>query len=206
MTDENNNNEDSAWASVVVPLSKADMLKLSHDPVRLLRINPMLYYSKLQQTGENQFVMQARNTSQEEDFEVDTGFSAELLEDGVRLVYDRGLKSSTVVRVEDDEQGTKITITEDYSGSSKAEREQRLHEVDKSLLAWARAIQEYAIGWKRWSWCAPWRWYIRKVWHGMNPSARRISYMLIWITFAEIVAFFMIFIIFWFEYDKYFGN
>lgn len=206
MTDDNNNSEDSAWASVVVPLSKADMLKLSHDPVRLLRINPMLYYSNLQQTGEGQFVMQARNTSQEEDFEVDTGFSAELLEDGVRLVYDKGLKTATVVKVEDDEQGAKITITEDYSGSSKAEREQRLNEVDKSLLAWARAIQEYAIGWKKWAWCKPWRWYIQRIWHGMNPSARRISYMLIWVTFAEIVAFFMIFIIFWFEYDKYFGN
>lgn len=201
---ENNNQEDQAWASVIVPLSQQYMLSLIQDVIRLLRINPMIYYSSFKKTGEHQYRMQGRNTSQVEDFDFDIGFTAELLSDGVRLVYEDALKTSTTVKIEADELGSKITITDDYSGSAKEDRQKRLDEVDKSLLAWLHAIQEYAIGWKKWSWCAPWRWYMRKVWNGMNPSARRISYMLMWVTLAEIIGFLLVFTIFWFEYDKYF--
>ena len=82
--------------------------------------------------------------------------------------------------------GSNLTIIDSYDTLTTAERMQRLNEVDKSLVKWAEDIQQYLIQWNRWSKFTPWRWYMKYIWQPMKPSARRITYMLLWISLAEI--------------------
>ena len=63
------------------------------------------------------------------------------------------------------------------------ERRARAGEIDLSLNAWGRALHSYFGAWARWRWLGPWRWYMRRVWQPMKPSARRIVWM-IWVISA----------------------
>lgn len=198
---------DQAWASVIIPLPPEALLRFcQEDVVRLFKINPMLYFSRCRRQKDGSWQLRGRNISQQPAFEFDLRASSEALADGVLIRYQGGIKATTRFTVEPDEQGARLTITDDYSGLDPAERETRLGEVDRSLPVWAQSLHDYLRRWRRWSWCAPWRWYMRGVWQAMNPSGRRISYMLMWITAAEIIAFLLIFTIFWFEFDKYFPS
>ena len=47
------------------------------------------------------------------------------------------------VAVEPAGAASRLTITDDYAGLPPAEREERLHEVDRSLTAWGWALHEY---------------------------------------------------------------
>ena len=57
-------------------------------------------------------------------------------------------------------------------------------------------MQQYLVRWHRWSRIAPWRWYMQHIWLPMKPAARRITYMLLWITLAEIALILLIAIIY----------
>jgi hypothetical protein len=108
--------------------------------------------------------------------------------------YSAGVKLRTLFLVEPappttDRKGARslLVVVDDYGRYPEAERKARLHEVDKSLLAWAEALRVYFIRQKRWAWLPGWRGYIRRVWIKMNPSARRIVW---WIYIISVVEFF----------------
>lgn len=195
--------EDSAWASINVSLTAHQCLSLFRHNVELLfRINPLYEVEEWVAKDSDHYYFTGRNLSNNK--EIATDLTVTDTEQGIKIEYTGQLKANTLFTVEDIPEGAKITLTESYIPIALEEREARLDEVDKSLVQWARYLQEYLVMWKRWSWCAPWRWYMQRVWSRMKPSARRITYMLLWITFAEIIAFLMVFTIFWFEMDKYF--
>jgi hypothetical protein len=83
--------------------------------------------------------------------------------------------------------GSLLVVTDVYEGGTAAERRARGGEVDLSLNAWGRALHDYLRLWSRWSWLGPWRWYMRRAWQPMTPSARRIVWM-IWVVSAFEVA------------------
>jgi hypothetical protein len=195
--------EDGAWASVNVPLTAHQCLVLFRNNIELLfRINPLYEVEECVAKEGDHYRFTGRNLSNDQ--EIATDLAVTEIEQGIKIEYTDQLKESTLFTVEDIPEGAKITLTESYAPITLEERKARLDEVDKSLVPWARYLQEYLVMWNRWSWCAPWRWYMQKVWASMKPSARRITYMLLWITFAEIIAFLMVFTIFWFEMDEYF--
>lgn len=177
---------DSAWASVMTPLSADELIEFCADTERLFRINPMLIFSQWEKTSENSFLFSGQNISQEEPFDFEFGLTVSRLDDGFRIDYDKGIKSRTVVKIETAEQGSKLTITDHYDRLSASERESHLHEVDQSITVWAEYLQKFCISWNSWSKFALWRWYMRRVWQPMKPSARRITYMIWWITVIEI--------------------
>jgi hypothetical protein len=124
-------------------------------------------------------------------------------ETGVVVTYSDGLKRSTALAVEPaDRGGSRLRITDDYSGWSEAERQARLAEVDRSLPQWGRDLYLYFRRWHRWSWLAPWRWYMTRVWIRMKPSARRITRWVLWITLAEFAAFLVVFAVFVLERSR----
>ena len=181
-----NAENDSAWASVITPLSVDALMDFCADTERLFRINPMLVFTQWEKTSENHYTFSGQNSSQEKAFDFEFGLSVSKLDDGYRFDYDKGVKSSTVIKIEADEQGSKLTITDRYDRLPASERESLLHEVDQSLVIWAEYLQKFCISWKSWSKFALWRWYMRRIWQPMKPTARRITYMLLWITFLEI--------------------
>jgi len=180
------NEDDAVWASVITPLSVDALMEFCADTERLFRINPMLVFTNWEKTSENSYSFSGVNSSQEVAFEFEFGLTVSKLDDGYRIDYDKGIKSSTELKIESAEHGSKLTITDRYDRFSASERKLHLHEVDQSITIWAEYLQKFCISWNSWSKFALWRWYMRRIWQPMKPSARRITYMLLWITVIEI--------------------
>lgn len=178
--------EDAAWASINTPLSVAELTAFCRDIERLYRINPMLEFQYFKALEQQRYACTGRNISQETPFEFDYTFTVKELPDGLQVDYDQGIRSRTLFRIEPASQGSKLTITDYYERLSAEERQQHLHEVDKSLVVWANYLQRFLITWSRWSRLSPWRWYMRRIWQPMKPTARRITYALLWISVVEI--------------------
>ncbi|MDX5152203.1 MAG: hypothetical protein R3188_06980 [Acidiferrobacterales bacterium] len=178
--------EDAAWAAVNTPLSVDELKTFCLDVERLFRINPMLEFKSFKSLDDNRYTMVGKNISREGSFGFDVGFKVTELDNGLRIDYDNGIKSSTVVSVEEAPTGSKLTITDYYEGLPVKDRENHLHQVDRSLVRWAEYLQQFLVTWKRWRGWSLWRWYMRRVWQPMKPMGRRITYILLWISAAEI--------------------
>ena len=178
--------DDAAWVSFKTPLKSSDLIAFCQDIYRLLRINPYLEFINWQQLTNNLYQLEALNISNKPAISLNLNIEVEPLDDGVRLKYNHGIKASTLFRVTQETDGSNLTIIDSYDTLTTDERMQRLDEVDKSLVKWAEDIQQYLIRWNRWSRFTPWRWYMKYIWQPMKPSARRITYMLLWISLAEI--------------------
>ena len=177
---------DVAWASFRTPLDKSSLLDFCQDIERLLRINPYLEFGKWESCGGGCYRFHGRNLSQDPPFDFDLKLQVVAQPDGLQIRYQGGLKSSTTFSVTDTAEGSELTITDDYGALAEQERKARLHEVDKSLVKWSEDLQAYLVSWKRWGWFAPWRFYMRRIWQPMKPAARRITYILLWISLVEI--------------------
>lgn len=177
--------EDAAWVSVETGLREAVLRAMAGDVERMLRINPLLDEIRVEWDAVDKGRLKLRNLANERD--VDVAISVTRTTDRVDLVYAGGLKSRTSFRVEPGDAGARLVVTDVYGGAStREEREARLGEVDTSLNAWGRALAEHFHQWQRWSWLPPWRWYMRRVWLPMRPSARRIVFMILAISLFEI--------------------
>jgi len=194
--------EDKAWASFNTTLSVDALMKFCSDIERLFRINPMLEFKQWQRISKNRVHLQCVNISQETPINVDVELTIHEVDDGFELEYSNGIKSNTYFKIEPIEQGSKLTITDNYRELSESERQGKLTEVDKSLIIWANYLQRYLTMWQRWSRYGIWRWYIRRVWQPMKPSGRRITYMLLWITAFEIALISLGFAIYYFEFSQ----
>jgi len=179
--------ENSAWAEFITPLDTNELKSFCRDDVeRLFRINPYLEFNKWEKTADNLFHVTGKNISQQEPFEFDYEITVAETERGLLVTYKNDLKLSTTFKVEPAEQGSKLTIIDEYTNLSEEEATARSKEIDQSLTTWAKYLQRYILTWKKWSWLSPWRWYMRHAWQPMKPMSRRITYMLIWITLFEI--------------------
>jgi hypothetical protein len=192
--------EDAAWASFKTPLNETELREFCNDIERLYRINPYLEFSQWRSIDPQQYHFSGKNISQEPPFEFELDLRVEHVEDGIRVHYAQGLKSSTTFKIEAAPEGSQLTIIEDYSQLPEEEREARLHEVDRSLVKWANDIQAYLVTWNNWSRFGLWRWYMRRIWQPLKPMARRIVYILLWITVVEIALILLGAAIFWVEY------
>lgn len=179
--------ENSAWAEFHTPYSVEQLRAFcTADVERLFRINPYLEFNKWEKIGDNRFHVSGKNISQATPFEFDLELTVGETAEGLRVAYQDGLKKSTLFRIEPDVKGSKMTIIDEYIALSEEQAAARAGEVDHSLTTWAEYLLRYIVTWKQWSWLAPWRWYMRRVWQPMKPMSRRITYMLIWITVFEI--------------------
>lgn len=178
--------EDAAWATITTPLKIDELKTFCENIERLFRINPMLEFIQWKNLSDNHYRMTVKNISQETPFELETELKVENQDNNITIHYSNGLKKMTVLKFEPCAQGSRLTIIDDYTGSGEAERQSRLNEVDKSLTNWVDYLQRFIILWQRWSRFVLWRWYMRRIWQPMKPMARRITYMLLWITAAEI--------------------
>ena len=205
MSDTDGDDErDAAWVTIETPFGNSALLSFLDDVERLYRINPMLVFERWEQTGDCAFRMAAKNLSNGK--RLDTGLEAEFTDDGVIVRYDSGIRSSTSFRVEGGNTGeARLIVTDDYSGTPRSERDARIDEVDRSLVQWGNALYRYLRQWKRWSWVPGWRFYMRRVWQPMRPMARRITFILLVLTLAEIILFGVVFAVFRLELDKYIG-
>lgn len=194
--------DDAAWASIATPLSVPVLKEFCADTERLFRINPMLEFSSWESMGNNRYQFAGKNISQETPFDFEFEITVTELGDGFRFDYDQGIKSSTILKIEEDPNGSKLTITDYYDRIPVNEREAHMNEVDKSIVIWAQYLQKFLVMWKSWSKFRLWRWYMKRIWEPMKPNARRITYMLLWITVIEIALIILAAGIFFVEFDR----
>ena len=190
---------DASWVSVDTPLSLPALREFCMDIERLFRINPYLEFQRWQRTGADSVHASFRNLSNQQMVELDLRIEREA-EDAFTLIYRAGIKARTRFVLEAAGAGSRLTITDDYAGLPPVEREHRLHEVDKSLTAWGWALHEYLRREQCWGGYAAWRWYMRRLWLPMTPRARRITYMLVLLTAAELVLVLLVATIYWIEF------
>jgi len=189
---------DASWVIVDTPLSLPALREFCADIERLFRINPYLEFQRWERTGADSFHASFRNLSNQQMVALDLRIERES-DHAFALIYRAGIKARTRFVLEPAAAGSRLTITDDYAGLPPAEREQRLHEVDKSLTAWGWALHEYLRREQRWGGYAAWRWYMRRLWLPMTPRARRITYMLVLLTAAELVLVLLVATIYWIE-------
>ena len=189
---------DASWVIVDTPLSLPALRGFCADIERLFRINPYLEFQRWQRTANDSIHASLRNLSNQQMVELDLRIERRS-DDVFTLVYQSGIKTHTRFVLEAVGAGSRLTITDDYAGLPPAEREQRLHEVDRSLTAWGWALHEYLRREQRWGRNPLWRWYMRRLWLPMTPRARRITYMLVLLTVAELVLVLLVATIYWIE-------
>lgn len=192
---------DAAWVAIPSPLTVSRLADLCRDVEAIFRVNPYWYFENWEQTGPATYHAEFENQSIPQrvaiDFEVVPGSGQ-----GCTVNYRHGIKKRTVFTIEPFEQGSRLTITDDYECLPEPDRSVRIHEVDKSLPAWGEALRRYFMRHRRWSWLPGWRWYMRRVWVPMKPSARRITWIIYLISVAEFFFFLFVLLIYVIEQNK----
>ncbi|MCB1984921.1 MAG: hypothetical protein H6936_15585 [Burkholderiales bacterium] len=179
--------QDAAWAILHTPLSTEELKLFCQDIERLFRINPLLNFRKWQQIGPDRYYFSGQNISQKPPFDFELIFTVKQLPEGIQIEYEQGLKNRTTFIIEPFNHQSKLTITDFYDGLPETERKLQLHQVDKSITAWANDLQRYLTGWKKWSRYRLWRCYMHHVWQPMKPMGRRITAILFWVAFFELL-------------------
>lgn len=188
---------DAAWVRVVTPLPAAALTAwVQADAERLLRLNP---HYEIDRFADGRLAGRNLGTGRP----LATAVSAELLSDGLRLVYADGLKSWTSFRVEPrPDGGADLVVTDDYGRLPPEERQARLDEVDRSLIPWGNALYRHLRACRRWGRLRPWQWWTARVWLPMTPKARRLTALVTLVTLGEFAAFLMVFTIYWLELQR----
>ncbi|MBI4190521.1 MAG: hypothetical protein HY525_08280 [Betaproteobacteria bacterium] len=190
---------DASWVIVETPLELPALRDFCVDIERLFRINPYLEFQAWRRSGADSYHAGFRNLSNQQTVALDIRIER-VSPDEFSVVYREGIKARTRFALEPTAAGSRVTITDDYSRLPDAERAQHIDEVDKSLNAWGWALHEYLRHERRWGRFAPWRWYMRRLWLPMTPRARRITYMLVLVTAAELVLVLLGAMIYWIEF------
>ena len=194
MSDSGPEPADAAWVVIDTPLAPKDLAAFCSDLERLYRINPYLEFGLWRGTARGAFAVAFRNLSNQREFELLLALERNSASD-FTVRYDRGIKLGTRFEIEFSATGSRLRITDEYHGTATD-----TGEVDKSLHAWGVALREYLLRERRWGWCAPWRWYMRRVWVPMKPSARRITFIILMVTLAEIALIALVLAIYWIEH------
>ena len=185
---------DAAWVVIETPLVPGDLAAFCSGLERLYRINPYLEFGLWHEAAPGAFAVAFRNLSNQREFELLLALERNSASD-FTVRYDRGIKLGTRFEIEFSATGSRLRITDEYHGAATD-----TGEVDKSLHAWGVALREYLLRERRWGWCAPWRWYMRRVWVPMKPSARRITFIILMVTLAEIALIALVLAIYWIEH------
>ncbi len=189
---------DAAWVKIETPLSPMALAEFCRDLERLYRINPYLEFKSWQPLAADRYRAQLKNLSNSREIEFDMSVLQVSAREFV-VHYARGIKSSTRFTILPAPIGSALSIVDDYG---RAAQDQKTDEVDRSLHAWGVALHEYLYRERRWGWCAPWRWYMRRVWIPMKPAARRITFVVLMVTLAEVALIALVMAIYWLEYGR----
>lgn len=189
---------DAAWVAIEAAMDPVRLAQFCQDLERLFRINPYYEFRVWRHVAPDRVEFDLHNMSTGRVVAAQLSV-ARASEFDFAVHYDRGIKRATRFEIEAAPAGSRLRITDDY-GDAGRDIDIDLQDVDRSLHAWGVALHEYLAREQRWSGCAPWRWYMRRVWVPMKPAARRITFMLLMVTLAEIALVALVMAIYWLEF------
>jgi hypothetical protein len=193
--------EDSSSVVIEVPLGLEALRAYCDDLERLYRINPYLEIQSWDPLGPDAVRVAWRNLSNDRADQLELRRERDS-PDAFSVGFSHGIKRATRFVTEATDSGSRLTISDDYGGLSQAERERRIAEVDKSLVAWGWALHAYLRRERRFGGIALWRWALRRVWLPMRPAARRISALIVLVSLAEFLFFLLVALIYWIEHGR----
>ena len=186
---------DAAWVVLQTRWPATDLALWLTDVRRLYRINPFLEITLWQHNSPGHFHARLFNHSNGQAAELVA--SLDWLDDmTLQVNYASGIKQSTRFAIETIVGGSRLTITDEYVRGITIAPEQ----VDRSLHAWGVAMAGYLARDRRWGWLPLYRWFMEKVWLPMKPSARRITFIVLVISLADIALIALGFTIYWLEF------
>ncbi len=194
--------DNSAWVTLEIPASPAELFVFLQNIERLFHLNPYLDIKQwVESEAGRRFHLQALNEMNGVHYDLDISVEANEPNTHLKLRYSQGLKDALDISLQAaaDPDKTILTLREHYHQPSPELREQQLKEIDHSLIPWGNAIHAYVRGLRRWAWFWPYRGYREKFWLGMRPAHRRIARMIVWVTLLEFVVFLFVFVIYWLE-------
>lgn len=189
--------EDAAWVVLETPLAPNVLAAFCGDLERLYRINPFLEFASWSLEGTNGFRAEVLNHSNGQRL-VMRGQVRRAPDGALRVDYAEGLKKSTRFEIQPAPAGSRLTITDEYAPTDA----ERAAAVDRSLHAWGVALKSHLERDRRWGWLPLYRWAVERVWLPMKPSARRITFLVLVIAFADIALIALGFAIYWLEYAR----
>ena len=180
--------DEVAWVTIETPLSEERLMSLCHDLEVMFRLNPYYKFTAWNQTGQDTFQVQFKNESNQQEYnlQLQVGDRYNL---GCSVYYSEGLKKRTIFAVQRGKTGSNLVILDEYEKLPQGDQDPRMAEVDRSLIAWGAAIRRYIIRQQRYGKIPGWRWYIRRLWLPMNPSARRVVWFIWLISLMELFVF-----------------
>lgn len=191
---------DAAWVIIDAPQTPQALAAFCRDLERLYRINPYLEFKTWQTNPDGRIHAAYRNLSNQR--ELDLQICTERKSDfDFQVRYDHGARRSTRFEIEAAPGGSRLRITDDYTPSTPGMPVDP-DEADKSLHAWGVALHTYLKREHRWGGWAVWRWYMRRVWTPMKPSARRITFIVLMVMLADIALIALVFAIYWIEIQR----
>jgi hypothetical protein len=188
---------DAAWVIVDTTLPPARLAEFCRDLERLYRINPYLEFRYWRLAPHGAADAAWRNHSNGRDFELRLTPGPGSPE-SLAVYYDRGIKQSTRFEITPAPGGSRLKITDIYPAETSTGAPDTA-EVDRSLHAWGVALRDYLRRDARWGRFAIWRWYMRRMWLPMKPAARRITFVILLVTLAELALFALVMAIYWIE-------
>ena len=190
----------AAWVVFETPLPPDDLAAFCRRVESLYRINPFLEIDAWRQVEPDRFRASVLNHS---------NGRRELLEGRVvaesagswRIEFDAGPKLHTRFEIAVAAAGSRLTITDEYrrpgdGASISAEA------ADPSLRAWGIAVKTFIERERRWRWLPLVGWFQRRVWLPMRPSARRILFLILVVSVADLALIALGFAIYWLEYGR----
>ena len=179
---------DAAWIKIVTRLDPQVLLDFCYNLERLYRLNPYLSIEYWMMPARNLIKAKWRNSSTPAEFTLESEIQVTYRQNEIRLCYCSGLKKETSLIIEPHEQGSSLTVIDDYSSRADRKDSSNLPEqVDRSLQAWGAALKSFLFHYN----------YLRKIpgiecvidrfWVRLSPMARRITYLLVVITVFELV-------------------
>ena len=194
--------KNTAWVTIAISVAPDRLFDFLQNTERLLRLNPYLDIKEWKEISAGQrFHLKALNEMNGVTY--DHAITIESTQPGasIFLSYSQGLKRATEITLQSDPDasGSILTLRDHYHEPTGENQAEQLKEVDHGLTHWAASIRQYLLGWERWNWFWPYRWYKGRFWLNMRPTHRRISRLLIWVTVLEFIVFLFIFTIYWLE-------
>lgn len=185
--------KNAAWVVIPTRLTATTLFNFCRGIECVFRLNPYLKIIHWRTCNSSNYEVELENYSNERVIRTSTQIKVKQLKNELQLSYLNGIKNKTYFIVEETADGAQLMIIDDYGESGQ----QVVEQVDRSLSTWGKTLEKFFAGYRLVQ-HLPWaNKIINRWWIQLNPSGRRIVYILMVITAIELIILLLFVILYW---------